>query len=1774
MIAPSVTYPTTNTLEWYDSLAITLSGYVDVNSVIVQVNGDDAIYDPITSAWSYSVTLSGYNLYNFVIISGDSYDNFSPGTNFDLTINSPFICQTVYNELEIDLVGEVNSVTKTVEASLSGSGFTNSNITFLPHTNNFVYNNFVFNAPVADIYLRAGDDFGNYSDVTFESLEYKISPPIISSLTLPVTSINVGISGTADIATSGFIYSPTGGIFASGYSATAINWDYNFIILSNLETFSIQAVDIFGQDSEAATLEITYELPAPVFTEPTYSVSSDKIYHCSGTCNPNSMEIIYSTSSTNTAIKILSASSEFYNIDITNNELNLTINNETAFITLDTGIKTTQNIVDNINRYFTKEVAQVYSNKISLTGNRIIVNYASANSFLGFEEKSYLVAVNISCPDTVIFTGRNTLELNVDGIDYVLYFLKDTNYTSQEIIDTINAQVGYTLAFEGSLNLVASENIYIKKAFSDLGITDVVYSGVAYLDNGNWGFDFPIYSTINQIYVTALDNFYNYTANVSKQITYQLSEPFFITPGTPRSLTDNIAISGSTTDIFVTMNGDFLADGVIIGDYVLATSGANVGNLQAVSDVTDTTLVTNSFEKAWASGDTISVYSIMDRPTYLTKQVQLNCTGKADINSSSLIYSDQSSLSKIKIYSTLSEPFNIPPQSNFLNLTVGNETESIELSVGSGFTAAEITTQINDFFNEEVAFVDSTKIYIQGYYVNIASASANAELGFSVGEYKVAYEIICDDSITLDASNTTTSTTALSLFVDDNPVLLNFPYGTYAKTDIINRINNFLNKEVAFFTSTGMMILGKKDIFIVYDFLAFGFSRQVVGIINFLEGKADWNTSFTILKGNFNLTLTALDAFYVIVEGESLGIQYKLDPPVVSNSTLTVYVNTISLLGTYDTEGKAVFINGTAISGAYGGSWTHTLEYLTVGGTSVAAKVEDIFGGYSDTLDFVVDYVDPNQAYITPIEGPLTWKRLTTPNLIPEILRELINSIESLLGGIIALLKTVTHILELAKAFILGPLNFLRAVVQDIINKIMDILLDFLAGAGIYILNTLPLYRDFINNGTKSTITDFLGGGFSGFIQKVVTSFDDPGDNARPQMSSRANVAGFIFAIDSGEGVNQLIYAVSEIMRFLGGALDYGLQPPKNLKAKGENNRVVLTWESPSGFNPDYYLIRKSTVSGGLPMLAANAIDPSAPDTFALATNEFNSDPTGKIFTNYDYVGVIETSPFITSYKFVDGPNLTADETAEMGFIDKAIALGANAAYLLLTGQGVGFISKTAYSGQTLANGTQYFYIVTPFVKELILSYFDNLSKDATTWITSITNMLGLTTILSSGPIATTLPKIFTTAESLNMVLKALPGTSSEVSATPNMPTIVQINDILTDQMLTQVSLGKKAVNYQLSSGIYDKNTGLPSSNPGDIKISIDFDRVVTPILIRGAQGHFTLKDTDAPDTVITATYYGKAVENLTRAKIVSSNSGPFTFYSYDNTLVLQVGTNKNLVALTTDIPGLNLSTNQTITFTTVALTPVQNAAATAIALGLASSISTISTQATTTPTLQTMQSIAKAGKQVTPYSTGTIFTADQVASIIRSQTSGLTVYVDRLNRIVLEETLVPNIYKQSYIEVISGNNTLGFTTGQKSTAGPTSVPPDWYSLRLTDLFPYLSDVIKQIEAVLKSILGFIDSIITALSQFMDGLINKIALLTGLLNSLYMLIYKLEQLLTIKVSLYYLQIPFNTGGVTYFKNAITTAAGAPANTDYAGGVVFLVSDGGVLKALNYLFSAL
>ena len=134
--------------------------------------------------------------------------------------------------------------------------------------------------------------------------------------------------------------------------------------------------------------------------------------------------------------------------------------------------------------------------------------------------------------------------------------------------------------------------------------------------------------------------------------------------------------------------------------------------------------------------------------------------------------------------------------------------------------------------------------------------------------------------------------------------------------------------------------------------------------------------------------------------------------------------------------------------------------------------------------------------------------------------------------------------------------------------------------------------------------------------------------------------------------------------------------------------------------------------------------------------------------------------------------------------------------------------------------------------------------------------------------------------------------------------------------------------------------------------------------------------------------------------------------------------------------------------------------------------------------------------------------------------------------------------------------------------------PPDWTSLRISDLFPAINDLIRYINDTFNKLMKGLDSATNSLIEFIDLLQAKIEALSDMLKEVQELLKRIINVLTIQGALYCLTIPPNSGGADYFKQAVETSIGYPEDAEYAAGVVLLYTDGGTGVALDWIMSSL
>jgi len=1250
----------------------------------------------------------------------------------------------------------------------------------------------------------------------------------------------------------------------------------------------------------------------------------------------------------------------------------------------------------------------------------------------------------------------------------------------------------------------------------------------------SWTYSFVMMKQSEEFSIKTFDIFGKESAEQKKQINYGVEKPIILLPGSIKVITDNIAISGNTSEEFITLKGDFKKDGIIINDMVLSTTGKNIGEYRRITQVHDLFLVTDSFSHFWEPGDQIQIYPKEDRPIIITDQDDINLSGKCNRNISKVRYSTEE-LKPIRTYAKNSQGYHINSTNNNLVMNVNGKLEFVILSSGI-LSAQDVVNQVNSAFNTtfdyDISFSDGERFYIEGQHIHIFSGTANETIGLVEGETNFNLEIEVPDTITFQ--NSAAGGTECSDEVIESGLLfcmnldgryIRFTLNTnteYTKNRIINKINTLAGKEVATNVGPNIVFNAAKNLWVGDVIEDLNLKKQLNGDANFNsginlstdisrdpdsiesgignwnpedtqgysgdsgKGAGNWNIQLSIAQPSNNFKIYGLSEFYELSEPVSLNIEYKINPPEINTPpATTTFNNFIDLNGTYNKNGSGVMVNGEPASFSTNGQWIHQVSGLNLGENTIAVTTTDKFGRDSSASEIIITFKDPADVDYPSSDDsiPLTWKSVSTPSFGPDDIKKIADTIDSIFDPIIDVLDFVSRLLDGAKSFIknviLDPTAAFRKAIQALIDNITEILDRLMNGAGLYTLSTLPEISDIKAGMNLETFFDHIKGDFPEFFHKIRTSFDDPLDPNRPQLSDESTVGGMVLAIGDGVGAADFIQATKSLLELYNKQkMDYGLGTVNNLKAEGQNQRNVLTWTSPDGgasVIPYDYLILRAKVSGGdVTKTQVKTQVSSKGKGNQHYEEELYDSSIGGIVGHYEEIGKITNYRVMKEYRFIDGNATLSEKSNETG-LDKYVNgtvdfFEAVRDYVLV---------RTGSNEIPLVNGETWYYKVVPQAQGTDVQ-----------------------------------------------------GQSSEVKATPSLPNIEERTEYLYDQIKK-----RKAGWYQVSGSIFNRDDGVLSSNPKDVKIVIDGSLTV-PSKISAEKGLIYLSK--SPKQTLEVTYWGKKIQKTTRASLVSLHQGPFTFTEEKNTMGIQVGKG---ATITETFGGTPITRTQNITFT-------------------------------------------RFKKNETEVS----MSAEDVASVIRSQTAGLKVIVDRRNRIVLEEDQNPDIYRGSQLEIKISNPILGFVTDKdksyfgvaldnnkhtKNLAGPLGgTPPDWKALRISDLFPEVNDLLRYMNTTFDSLLKSLESATISLTDFIDLLQTKIDALSDMIIETQDLLKKMTDALTIKGGFYCLAIPPNSGGASYFNEAIQTATGYPEDAEYAGGIVLLYTDGGTGVALDWIISSL
>lgn len=259
----------------------------------------------------------------------------------------------------------------------------------------------------------------------------------------------------------------------------------------------------------------------------------------------------------------------------------------------------------------------------------------------------------------------------------------------------------------------------------------------------------------------------------------------------------------------------------------------------------------------------------------------------------------------------------------------------------------------------------------------------------------------------------------------------------------------------------------------------------------------------------------------------------------------------------------------------------------------------------------------------------LEWQKINSCDWIPKEVTTIAHSVTSVISPLITALDFTKQIFDIIKVFIID-LDDVMKIALEKIKKTIDDFIGDLSESGLYTLYILPgkpgitpfLYPQYFKDVSKTSFSlydpneqswfDSVKGGYSAFISKVVQSFDDPGDGNRPQFSDKGMVGGFVMMFDSGtigpDDIGKFLQSLQKLMKLFRTPFKMAFEPPTNVLAFSSNKQIKVTFSPSVSILPKEYFIFRSEIQGGEPVIEEGSQV---------------TDENGKPIFKYKLVGVI-----------------------------------------------------------------------------------------------------------------------------------------------------------------------------------------------------------------------------------------------------------------------------------------------------------------------------------------------------------------------------------------------------------------------------------------------------------------------------------------------------------------------------------------------------------------------
>lgn len=320
----------------------------------------------------------------------------------------------------------------------------------------------------------------------------------------------------------------------------------------------------------------------------------------------------------------------------------------------------------------------------------------------------------------------------------------------------------------------------------------------------------------------------------------------------------------------------------------------------------------------------------------------------------------------------------------------------------------------------------------------------------------------------------------------------------------------------------------------------------------------------------------------------------------------------------------------------------------------------------------------------------LEWDKINTSSWIPREIRTIANAVSTVVDPLVTALDLTTQVLNVIKMFIVNIDDPMKILLDQIKKLIEDFIKD-LSATGLYMLYVLPgkagvnplTYPQYFRDLSKSDFNIFdpnnpswfdgVKGGYSSFISKVVDSFDDPGDGNRPQFSSSAMVGAYVMMFDSGtigpDDIAKFLKAIQKLMRMFRSPFKVAFEPPSNVCTFAGNKLIRVTFTPSVSVLPKEYFIFRCETQGGDVVTDING-------------NEYK-DEVGKVIRTWKLVGITNVAQQLAKIMGV-GEQQAKTILGEVGYAAKSLSK------TFLSGDAFRFL----FEDKTVENGKTYYYVV------------------------------------------------------------------------------------------------------------------------------------------------------------------------------------------------------------------------------------------------------------------------------------------------------------------------------------------------------------------------------------------------------------------------------------------------------------------------------------------------